>query len=127
MYFCARSRLRYIHFDQDLIAREMLFCRSEVRESLWPEPVVVRDYSKLKRRIRDLNREDTFTQDKELDRKIRSRDYTGARSLLSTLVPRRPDIGKAKELLGWEPKVSLDEGLLTTLEYFKKRNESADR
>ena len=32
---------------------------------------------------------------------------------------RKPDISKAKELLGWEPKVSLDEGLKKTIEYFK--------
>ena len=34
---------------------------------------------------------------------------------------RRPDITKAKELLGWEPKVSLDEGLRKTIEYFKAK------
>jgi len=32
---------------------------------------------------------------------------------------RRPDIAKAKEVLGWEPKVSRSEGLKITLEYFK--------
>lgn len=32
---------------------------------------------------------------------------------------RQPDISKAKEVLGWEPKVSRQEGLKTTLEYFK--------
>lgn len=32
---------------------------------------------------------------------------------------RRPDISKAKELLGWEPKVERREGLKTTYEYFK--------
>jgi UDP-glucuronate decarboxylase len=34
---------------------------------------------------------------------------------------RRPDITKAKEVLNWEPKVELDEGLLNTIEYFKSR------
>ena len=33
---------------------------------------------------------------------------------------RRPDITKAKELLGWEPKVSLDEGIKRTMEWFKE-------
>jgi len=33
---------------------------------------------------------------------------------------RRPDITKAKLLLGWEPKVSLEEGLKYTLDYFKE-------
>jgi dTDP-glucose 4,6-dehydratase len=32
---------------------------------------------------------------------------------------RKPDITKAKELLGWEPKVSRAEGLKITYEYFK--------
>jgi len=34
---------------------------------------------------------------------------------------RRPDITKAKRLLGWEPKVSLEEGLKHTLDYFKEK------
>lgn len=33
---------------------------------------------------------------------------------------RQPDITKAKELLGWEPKVDRHEGLKRTLEYFKQ-------
>jgi len=32
---------------------------------------------------------------------------------------RRPDISKAKDVLGWEPKVSLEEGLRLTLDWFK--------
>ena len=32
---------------------------------------------------------------------------------------RRPDITKAKNLLGWEPKVPLEEGLKHTVEYFR--------
>ena len=32
---------------------------------------------------------------------------------------RRPDITKAKELLGWEPKVPLREGLANTIEYYR--------
>lgn len=34
---------------------------------------------------------------------------------------RKPDITKAKTLLGWEPHVSLEEGLSRTIAYFKKR------
>jgi dTDP-glucose 4,6-dehydratase len=33
---------------------------------------------------------------------------------------RRPDISRARRLLGWEPKVELDEGLIRTIEYFKE-------
>lgn len=32
---------------------------------------------------------------------------------------RQPDISKAKEILGWEPQVSREEGMLKTYEYFK--------
>ena len=34
---------------------------------------------------------------------------------------RQPDITKARKLLGWEPKVELDEGLSKTIEYFRAR------
>ena len=33
---------------------------------------------------------------------------------------RRPDIALAKELLGWEPKITLREGLPKTIAYFRK-------
>jgi UDP-glucuronate decarboxylase len=33
---------------------------------------------------------------------------------------RRPNITKAKDLLGWEPKVDLDEGLKGTIEHFRQ-------
>jgi dTDP-glucose 4,6-dehydratase len=32
---------------------------------------------------------------------------------------RRPDIGRARKLLGWQPEVSLENGLSRTLEYFR--------
>lgn len=34
---------------------------------------------------------------------------------------RRPDIMKAKTLLAWEPKVSVDEGLKKTIEYYRQQ------
>jgi dTDP-glucose 4,6-dehydratase len=36
---------------------------------------------------------------------------------------RQPDITRARRLLGWEPKVTLDQGLAPTLAYFKKKLE----
>jgi UDP-glucuronate decarboxylase len=42
-------------------------------------------------------------------------------------VRRRPDISMAKAKLGWEPKVSLDEGLARTIEYFKETLGARDR
>ncbi|MGE0870178.1 MAG: UDP-glucuronic acid decarboxylase family protein [Kofleriaceae bacterium] len=34
---------------------------------------------------------------------------------------RRPDIAKARAVLGWEPRVPLDHGLLETIEYYRAR------
>ncbi len=34
---------------------------------------------------------------------------------------RRPDISRARAVLGWEPKVQLQEGLVKTIEYFKTK------
>ena len=33
---------------------------------------------------------------------------------------RKPDITKARNVLGWEPKVQLEDGLKETITYFKK-------
>ena len=55
-------------------------------------------------------------------------ELTGSRSKLSYHeLPeddpkvRQPDISKARELLEWEPKVSLEEGLARTLDWFRPR------
>ena len=34
---------------------------------------------------------------------------------------RQPDISKARAILGWEPRVELEEGLARTLDYFRAR------
>jgi dTDP-glucose 4,6-dehydratase len=34
---------------------------------------------------------------------------------------RRPDITRARTLLGWEPKVQLEEGLVKTIDYFRTK------
>lgn len=54
-------------------------------------------------------------------------ELTGAKSKLAFKplpqddpTQRKPDITKARELLGWEPKVQLREGLIDTIEYFRK-------
>lgn len=55
------------------------------------------------------------------------RDLTGASSeIVYRPLPqddpkqRQPDITKARELLGWEPKIDRNEGLKRTLEYFRQ-------
>ena len=34
---------------------------------------------------------------------------------------RRPDISRARERLGWEPRVDVREGVARTIEYFRER------
>ena len=34
---------------------------------------------------------------------------------------RQPDITRARTLLGWEPKVALEEGLTSTIDYFRQK------
>jgi dTDP-glucose 4,6-dehydratase len=55
-------------------------------------------------------------------------DLTGSKSrIVFSALPendpkvRQPDITKAKTILGWEPRVSRQEGLRRTLQYFKKK------
>jgi UDP-glucuronate decarboxylase len=35
---------------------------------------------------------------------------------------RKPDISLAKQLLGWEPKISFKDGLMKTIEYYKNQS-----
>ena len=34
---------------------------------------------------------------------------------------RQPDITKARQILGWEPQVPFEEGIVETMEFFKKK------
>lgn len=40
---------------------------------------------------------------------------------------RRPDISKAKQILGWEPTVDIREGLQRTIDYFRRQMSSSDQ
>jgi len=42
-------------------------------------------------------------------------------------VRRRPDITRARDVLGWEPVVPLEEGLQYTIEAFRARGVGAQR
>lgn len=66
---------------------------------------------------------DEFTM-LELAEKVISATKSESKIVYQPLPPddptqRRPDITKAKQLLGWEPQVSLADGLTPTIEYFK--------
>lgn len=63
---------------------------------------------------------------KELAEKIKKLTKSTAKIVHKRLpsddpAQRCPDISLAKEKLGWEPKTGLEEGLLRTIDYFKKR------
>ncbi|MEX1248283.1 MAG: UDP-glucuronic acid decarboxylase family protein [Anaerolineales bacterium] len=45
--------------------------------------------------------------------------YEKARMLSGDPLRRQPDITRARQVLGWEPKISLQEGLKKTIPYFK--------
>jgi dTDP-glucose 4,6-dehydratase len=47
--------------------------------------------------------------------------YTPGDRLESDPQRRRPDITRARTILGWEPRVSLEEGLVKTIPYFRQK------
>lgn len=62
---------------------------------------------------------------KELAEKVLALTGSKSQIIYKPLPPddptqRKPDITRAKQLLNWEPKVSLEEGLRPTIDYFKK-------
>jgi UDP-glucuronate decarboxylase len=40
---------------------------------------------------------------------------------------RKPDITKAKNLLKWEPKIKLEDGLIKTIAYFEEKLKTSDK
>jgi dTDP-glucose 4,6-dehydratase len=48
-------------------------------------------------------------------------DFQAENRLGSDPERRRPDISRATSILGWKPKVDLEQGLLRTIEYFKSK------
>lgn len=60
----------------------------------------------------------------DLAQKIKKLTNSASEIVFGNLPPddpsqRQPDISKAKRLLSWEPKVTVNEGLLKTIEYYK--------
>jgi dTDP-glucose 4,6-dehydratase len=65
---------------------------------------------------------------KEIIRATRSRSKIAFRPLpQDDPKQRRPDITRARNFLRWEPKVALAEGLVTTIDYFRKKVRAEDR
>lgn len=60
----------------------------------------------------------------DLAKKVKTMTGSASKIVHTDLPPddptrRCPDIGRAKQLLGWEPKVSVEEGLTKTIEYYR--------
>lgn len=68
-----------------------------------PEEHTVLEYAEMVKKITKSDSEIVFSEALPEDDPLR----------------RRPDITKAQKLLGWEPKISLEEGLAKTILYFK--------
>ncbi len=69
-----------------------------------PEEMTILEFARRIRRLTDGSSEIVFMPLPTDDPKIR-----------------QPDITRARELLGWEPRVPLDDGLGRTIEYFRSR------
>jgi len=69
-----------------------------------PDQKTILEFAEIVKRVLGVSSEIVFEELPEDDPKVR-----------------KPDIAKAKRLLGWEPKVDIEEGLKRTIEYFKKR------
>ncbi len=51
--------------------------------------------------------------------RLAARRSTSGRCPRTTRSTRQPDISKARRVLGWEPRVPLDQGLSRTIDYFR--------
>jgi len=81
--------------------------------------------AKAKGEVVNLGNPEEYTMS-DLANKIRKMTKTASKVITAPLpeddpTQRRPDVTKAKKLLGWEPKVSVDEGLKKTIEYYKRQ------
>ena len=99
------SQTRSFCYVSDLVEGITRLARSEE-----PDPVNIGNPSEMTilefaQRIRDLVGSDSAIVTKDLP--------------ADDPKQRRPDVSKAKEILGWEPVVPLEEGLRKTIEYFR--------
>lgn len=102
------SQTRSLCYVDDLVEgliRLMFYenARGEVVNLGNPNEHTVLEYAKLVKQLTNSSSEIVHSEDLPKDDPLK----------------RKPDITKAKKLLGWEPKVSLEEGIQKTIEYFR--------
>ena len=101
------SQTRSFTYVDDLVEGIYKLAKSDEREPVNignPEEISILDFAKEIIEITGSKSEVVFKNLPADDPKIR-----------------QPDISKAKRVLNWEPKISRREGLLKTMEYFKKK------
>lgn len=106
------SQTRSFCYISDMIDALLLLSRSDERDPVNlgnPEEMSILEFAN---RIRA-----RFTQQTDIEYKPLPSDDPKLRC---------PDISKARRLLGWQPKVSLEQGLTLTLDYFRSRAASRD-
>lgn len=101
------SQTRSFCFVQDLIRGIFLLANSDETDPVNignPHELTILDFAKKVVELTGSRSEIAYKPIPEDDPKVR-----------------QPDITRAREILGWEPEVTLDEGLAQTLDYFKKK------
>lgn len=101
------SQTRSFCYVSDLVEGLLRLSESEEREPVNlgnPTEMTILEFAELIRK--------QFGEGQEVDFKELPQDDPKQR---------RPDISKAKQILKWEPRVSLKEGLAKTIDYFKER------
>ncbi|MFQ5503902.1 MAG: UDP-glucuronic acid decarboxylase family protein [Planctomycetota bacterium] len=101
------SQTRSFCFVDDLVSGIVALLESDEREPVNignPAEMSILDFAEKVRALTGSKSEIVFRELPEDDPKVR-----------------QPDIHKAREVLGWEPKTDLDEGLGRTLAYFESR------
>lgn len=101
------SQTRSFCYVSDLVKGVYKLILSDIREPVNignPEELSILEFAKIIKELTDTESKVTYYPLPENDPKVR-----------------RPDISRAKELLGWEPEVSLEEGLKITIDWFRDR------
>jgi dTDP-glucose 4,6-dehydratase len=101
------SQTRSFCYVSDLVEGIVRLLRSEYSDPVNcgnPREVTILEFAKVIKRLTASKSEIVYRPLPEDDPKVR-----------------QPDIGRARQLLGWEPKVGLEEGLKNTIDYFRDK------
>lgn len=92
--------------EGQILAMESKNTKGEILNIGNSDEITILEFAKIIKKLTKSNSEIVFSQELPLDDPKK----------------RRPDISKASKILGWNPKIPLEEGLLKTIKYFKSLN-----